>query len=187
VIRRRIQDPYCPPRSADGNPILDYAKHIIFRKVVTRGFAAGLISGFFGLGGGAIKIPALYHLGVPIHIAVATSAFMMVLTAFSSALSHASLGHVTWHVLLGIVPGVFLGAQIWARIASRAGSENLRRGVLWGLDLDGDSIIDSMNGFAPPPTTPPHRHEAQRLPPGSQTKWWGRITYARALFIISAD
>lgn len=32
VIRRRVQGPYRPPRSADGNPILDYAKHIIFRK-----------------------------------------------------------------------------------------------------------------------------------------------------------
>lgn len=34
-IKRKINGAYCPPRQVDGNPILDYAKHIIFRKFST--------------------------------------------------------------------------------------------------------------------------------------------------------
>ncbi|MEM2041270.1 MAG: tyrosine--tRNA ligase [Nitrososphaerota archaeon] len=33
VIKEKIRNAFCPPRSSEGNPILDYAKHIIFRQV----------------------------------------------------------------------------------------------------------------------------------------------------------
>jgi len=33
VIREKIKNAFCPPRSAEDNPILDYAKHIIFRQL----------------------------------------------------------------------------------------------------------------------------------------------------------
>jgi len=33
TIRKKIQKAYCPPKTIEGNPILDYAKHIIFRKL----------------------------------------------------------------------------------------------------------------------------------------------------------
>lgn len=33
VIKEKIRNAYCPPRSSEGNPILDYTKHIIFRQM----------------------------------------------------------------------------------------------------------------------------------------------------------
>lgn len=33
TIREKIMKAYCPPRTAEGNPILEYAKYIIFRKL----------------------------------------------------------------------------------------------------------------------------------------------------------
>ena len=33
TIRRKINAAFCPPRTSEGNPILDYAKHIVFRKL----------------------------------------------------------------------------------------------------------------------------------------------------------
>ncbi len=33
TIKRKINKAYCPPRSVEDNPILDYAKHIVFRKL----------------------------------------------------------------------------------------------------------------------------------------------------------
>jgi len=33
TIRRKIRRAYCPPKTAEGNPILEYAKYIIFRKL----------------------------------------------------------------------------------------------------------------------------------------------------------
>ncbi|MCD6260546.1 MAG: tyrosine--tRNA ligase [Thaumarchaeota archaeon] len=32
TIKEKIRRAYCPPRTVEGNPILDYAKHLIFRK-----------------------------------------------------------------------------------------------------------------------------------------------------------
>ena len=32
TIKEKIKRAYCPPRTVEGNPILDYAKHLIFRK-----------------------------------------------------------------------------------------------------------------------------------------------------------
>jgi len=33
TIKRKIRKAYCPPKTAEGNPILEYAKYIIFRKL----------------------------------------------------------------------------------------------------------------------------------------------------------
>lgn len=33
IIRRKIRKAYCPPRTAEGNPILEYAKYVIFRRL----------------------------------------------------------------------------------------------------------------------------------------------------------
>lgn len=33
TIKRKIKMAFCPPRTSEGNPILDYVKHIIFRKL----------------------------------------------------------------------------------------------------------------------------------------------------------
>lgn len=33
TIKRKIAKAYCPPRTAEGNPILEYAKYIIFRRM----------------------------------------------------------------------------------------------------------------------------------------------------------
>ncbi len=35
TIREKIRAAYCPPRDTENNPMLDYSKHIIFRKVQT--------------------------------------------------------------------------------------------------------------------------------------------------------
>ena len=105
-----------------------FAYRINVPKMILTGMMAGLASGFFGIGGGVIKVPALYHLGVPMHVAVATSTLMITLTAFSGTIGHALLGHVLWQDLLGIVPGIILGTQLGAKISRRTKSKNLRIG-----------------------------------------------------------
>lgn len=90
----------------------------------------------FGIGGGAVMVPALYFaftaLGVPEsvvqHCAVATSSAVIVLNAIRSVKSHQGHGAVMWDVLwpknplrgyaLWIGLGAFIGAAILAQYIS---------------------------------------------------------------------
>jgi len=79
-------------------------------------FVAGVVSGLIGVSGGILKVPMMVLLfGVPMNIAVGSSAFMVGLTAIGGFLGHLAAGHVDWRMALIVVPGIFLGAQIGAR------------------------------------------------------------------------
>ena len=95
--------------------------------MVEASYFAGVISGFFGIGGGTLKVPILYHLGVPVHVAIATSTLMITLTAFSGTLGHLMLQHIRWIELMGIVPGIVVGARFGAATARRIASKTLRK------------------------------------------------------------
>lgn len=89
-----------------------------FRKVVssTLSFMAGLTSGVFGIGGGVIKVPIMtYVMRLPIKTAVATSSFMVGLTAASGEIVYLTKGltdPLTATLLsIGIIPGAILGAK----------------------------------------------------------------------------
>jgi len=115
--RRRFID-------SKGN-VFEYNINVL--KLMIISFVADIASGFFGIGGGVIKVPALYHLNVPIHIAIATSTLMVTLTALCGTIGHVTLGHVLWMELIGIVPGILLGTQLGAHTASKTRSKTLKK------------------------------------------------------------
>ncbi|HUZ45176.1 MAG TPA: sulfite exporter TauE/SafE family protein [Terriglobia bacterium] len=79
-------------------------------------FIAGAISGLIGVSGGILKVPMLVLLfGVPMNIAVGSSAFMVGLTATGGFAGHLAAGHFDWRIALALIPGIFLGAQIGSR------------------------------------------------------------------------
>ena len=86
-------------------------------------FLAGLSSGFFGIGGGVIKVPLLTFLGMPVHNAVATSTFMIMITSVGGLIGHVHLGNVNPAYALAIAPGIFLGAQFGSRLAYKSKPE----------------------------------------------------------------
>ena len=86
---------------------------------------AGAISGLFGVGGGIVKVPALTTFcGIPIRVAVATSTFMIGVTAAASAFIYFGRGDVnlplTAAVIVGALPGSLLGAHLSDRIQARS-------------------------------------------------------------------
>ncbi|NJF25645.1 sulfite exporter TauE/SafE family protein [Thermococcus sp. Bubb.Bath] len=91
------------------------------------GFIAGIASGLLGIGGGAINVPFLTYMGLPIHYAVATSSFAIVFTATSGAIKHYTMGNVEVGWLLLLVPGLITGAQLGAKIAKRTRASQLTR------------------------------------------------------------
>ncbi len=63
------------------------------------GFIVGVISGFFGIGGGVVMVPSLVLLfGWDLTAAAGTSLAAMVLTSFAGAYKSYLLGHVVWPV-----------------------------------------------------------------------------------------
>ena len=91
-------------------------------------FFAGFVSGFLGVGGGIVVVPAYtLVLGVPIHIAVATSMFAMIFTALSGFSTHLQLGNVISLYAVALIPGIIFGSQIGARLAKSLRGRMLER------------------------------------------------------------
>jgi uncharacterized membrane protein YfcA len=87
-------------------------------------FFAGNVSGLLGVGGGVIKVP-LVHLvmGAPLHVAVATSNFIIGVTAAAGAYAYLFRGDVdpgvAGPVVLGVAAGAFVGARLGRRLRAR--------------------------------------------------------------------
>lgn len=104
----------------------------------------GFISSLLGIGGGIIHVPALVNLlNFPIHIATATSHFVLSITAFSGTIMHLFSGELQT-VLGQIVPlslGAILGAQIGARLSKKIHGTFIIRSLAAALALVGIRIL----------------------------------------------
>jgi len=97
-------------------------------------FAAGALSGLVGVGGGLIKVPLMVMvLGVPMDIAVGSSALMVGLTASGGFAGHLLHGHWDWRLSLILAAVVFVGGQIGSRITVRLDERRLKVGFGWFL------------------------------------------------------
>ncbi|MGY5861452.1 MAG: sulfite exporter TauE/SafE family protein [Candidatus Thorarchaeota archaeon] len=103
------------------------------------GFVGGVAAGLLGIGGGAIVVPVLcVLLGLPMHIAVATSMFIMMFTAAAgTTMNYFLLGPETFHVLLlyglSLGIGMIIGGQIGPRLARKINAVQLKQ--IFGLIL----------------------------------------------------
>ncbi len=101
---------------------------------VVLGWVTGVVSGFFGVGGGVILVPALVLLaGIPQHQAQGISLVFIVPTAIAGAWTHRKLGNVDAAVVLPLAVWSMLGAYVAALFATRLPAPTLR--VLFGLFL----------------------------------------------------
>ncbi|OHE25810.1 MAG: hypothetical protein A3J94_14635 [Syntrophus sp. RIFOXYC2_FULL_54_9] len=116
-------------------------------------FLIGVIAGLLGIGGGAIKVPTLiFLLGLPPHIAVATSVFTMALTALVGGLTHGAIGHVLPDYVLSLVPGVLIGSQVGVWLAKRTPAVILMKLLGWVVVLIGSVILFKAFGLSQLPS-----------------------------------
>ena len=101
--------------------------HLIFW-----GFIGGLLSGVTGTSGGAIFVPALATAGIPVHYAVATSMFTIIIVSLTGATAHATLGQIAWPFVAVYGAGAAFGAFIGAHLAPRIKEQQIKKifGVL---------------------------------------------------------
>jgi uncharacterized membrane protein YfcA len=105
-------------------------------------FLVGIISSLLGIGGGIIHVPTLiFLLGFPVHIATATSHFILVISTFFGSGSHLLLGNTL--VVPAIIVSAFAipGAQIGARLSRRANSKLIARLLAGALLLVGFRLL----------------------------------------------
>ena len=114
VVRRQIRD-------SAGNTFV-YSFHL-WKGVVISTFV-GFISSLLGIGGGIIHVPIMSTiLHFPVHIAAATSQFVLVFMAAEGTAVHFFDGSLQWDRALGqaalIALGAIPGAQIGARLSRK--------------------------------------------------------------------
>jgi uncharacterized membrane protein YfcA len=86
----------------------------------TAGVGAGAVAGFLGIGGGIINVPILHLLlGVPFERAVATSVYVIGVTASAGGAVYLMRGHVDVATAGGVLLGVIAGAAGAARVGHR--------------------------------------------------------------------
>ncbi len=99
-------------------------------------FFAGNVSGLLGIGGGIIKVPIMTLLmGMPLRAAIATSNFMIGVTAATSAVIYFQRGFVDPRIAIPTALGVLFGAQAGSRLGGRARSSTLKLIFQWLLAL----------------------------------------------------
>jgi len=104
----------------------------------------GFVSSLLGVGGGFIHVPALSRLlNFPVHVATATSHFVLAVMALTGTIVHIVNGAFEHGVrrtaILAV--GVLIGAQIGARLSNRIGGKSIIRGLALALVFVGLRLV----------------------------------------------
>ncbi len=93
------------------------------------GLGAGIMAGFFGVGGGFILVPALlYFFHISVKAAFGTSLLIIAAVSIPGTLTHASNGHMDLHLAMSMVAGAIPGAWAGSLLALRLKDSLLRKG-----------------------------------------------------------
>jgi uncharacterized membrane protein YfcA len=95
--------------------------------LVGTGVLAGLLSGFLGVGGGILMVPAFTGwVGLDLKPAIATSLACVGMLAIPGTITHQVLGNVNWFYALPLMVAAIPGARFGAHFAIRARDRTLR-------------------------------------------------------------
>jgi uncharacterized membrane protein YfcA len=93
------------------------------------GLGLGVVTGFFGVGGGFLIVPALtLLLGLPMRLAVGTSLTVIAMNSSAGLLGYLGGGQVDWPLTVVVSLGAVAGAVIGGRLAGTVPERSLRRG-----------------------------------------------------------
>ncbi len=96
---------------------------------VLAGEAVGAVTGFLGVGGGFLVVPALVAFaGLDMRAAVGTSLFVIALNSAAGFLGHLDGGQLDFALIGSLTVAAVLGAVIGERLARDISPKRLRRG-----------------------------------------------------------
>ena len=96
-------------------------------KVLTTATVVGLLTGFLGVGGGFLVVPALLvALALPMEYAAGTSLVVITLTSSAALVVRAGAGFAPdWHLVLVLTAVSALGGSLGAKLADRIATDKL--------------------------------------------------------------
>ncbi len=97
---------------------------LMIARIVPVSLAVGLLSGFFGIGGGFLIVPGLiFATGMPLINAIGSSLLSVGAFGTTTAITYALSGLVNWLIVGEYLIGGILGGFIGARLAIRLGEQ----------------------------------------------------------------
>jgi uncharacterized membrane protein YfcA len=97
----------------------------------------GYLSSMLGIGGGIIHVPAMVNLlDFPVHIATATSHFVLAIMALAGTIVHivnGSFDEQSYYITLFTAVGAIAGAQLGARLSKKVHGKWIIRGLAIAL------------------------------------------------------
>ncbi|MDZ7730560.1 MAG: sulfite exporter TauE/SafE family protein [Natrialbaceae archaeon] len=134
VIAQRIQSYRIPPMVTISGGV-----SVSLWIVLGVALLTGLLSGFLGVGGGFIRMPAMFYLiGVPVPIAVGTDLFEIVISGGVGSFLYGMEGGVNLAIVAPLLAGSALGARIGSAATTIVEEGDIE--IYFGLMLVGGSI-----------------------------------------------
>ncbi|MCE3276380.1 MAG: hypothetical protein K0R13_2235 [Propionibacteriaceae bacterium] len=116
--------------------------------VLVAGLGVGAMTGFFGVGGGFLIVPALVlAVGFPMRLAVGTSLVVIAINSGAGVLAHLRTGGFDLAVALLFVIGGFAGGSLGGHFAGRIDEGKLSRGFAALVALVGLYLIARNGGM----------------------------------------
>lgn len=97
-------------------------------KVIVAGTVVGLLTGFFGVGGGFVIVPALVlALGFTMPEAVGTSLLVITINSVVALTTRLQAGAIEWGTVIPFTIASLIGVVVGSRLASTRDSSSLQR------------------------------------------------------------
>ncbi len=107
---------------------------------VVAGASVGLVTGFLGVGGGFLVVPALIAFaGLDMREAVGTSLLVIAINSAAGFIGHLGGGHLDVSLIAALTVAAIAGALVGERFARRVSTSKLRRG--FGLVVVGVAVV----------------------------------------------
>ena len=132
LLRHRRTEPQHAVRPSLDDPILTFSPTFACQcpralKVLVAATMVGLLTGFLGVGGGFLVVPALLlALSLPADFAVGTSLVVITITSAAALAARAGSGTAPdWEVVVTLTVASALAAALGARLAARVDTQRL--------------------------------------------------------------
>jgi uncharacterized membrane protein YfcA len=137
AVAKKIQSYHVPPMVTIRGGIA-----VSLWMILAVAFGTGVLSGFLGVGGGFIRMPAMFYLiGIPVPVAVGTDLFEIVFSGGIGSYLYALEGGVRLSIVGPLLAGSALGARIGSAATGIVDEGEIK--VFFGLMLLSGSVAVS--------------------------------------------